>query len=254
MFRRGTFRAAARLALVLVGAGALFTAHASDPYLLGDWTLNFISETPGSTSGYIYAGQPPGYAGSFNWNAVQTNPVYQSMALQTMCSSYNQGFNPGLNPQFVTTGYWLYGATATLDGTKQAILLGDGVTVVDLPSLDVPPETGASFLTAAELYATSAATATTNDAAAGLQLAIWDTLYGVAPTNMSAGIQAAYNNYIARVGTLTSADLINAQWYNYTGTDEMGQGQFGVTPEPFTLALGGSALLMALRRRRSRNV
>jgi PEP-CTERM motif len=174
------------------------------------------------------------YAGELDWNWLGTPPAGFSQSLYTYCVDI---LNNEADPQYDVT-----------------VRSTDDMTPATSPYSAAGA--GAKIAWLVNTYAASIHSSGTNEQAAGLQIAIWETLYD---SNLG-GFNLASGQFIvsASVGTMTWATTYLASLAGNTGhaawldSPGNGTGQDQVTvPEPSTLALlmlaGG--LLFAYRRK-----
>ena len=188
MYKWNRFGIGMRATAVALGASLGMAAHAQ--YLYGTVNLvpsAFWSENgtdAGPTTFFDNVTGPGGtydnFAGGLNFNRTGGVGLTNGLIV-SICSSFNETYQINASG-FNTTAYGLLGAIdGGPDGPVGSILLGNGFSQIGLPGNDSPPETGSSFLRAAELYGKYDTAAETggnaNRDVAALQLAIWQTLY-----------------------------------------------------------------------------
>jgi hypothetical protein len=140
-----------------------------------------------------------------------------------------------------------------------------GITPL-LPTSDTntPNYSAGNFLKAAELFGAEYGSAAGNALDLGaLQIAVWDTEYGIAGTgdagsiyNTALATQVGY--YLGQTSFVGTGSLGHVIWWDYNPqANSGGQGQFEynttpqAVPEPFTMVLGLAAVGFAARRRLS---
>jgi hypothetical protein len=158
------------------------------------------------------------------------------------------GTNLGQNVDFlfgaVQDNGQFAGQIITTLGTAYCVEIGQSVTPGQTYNFNVVPLTG-DYVKAAALFATFGSTVVSNAQAAGLQAAIWETVYGVNFTlngSTDAAVIAAETNYLATLPANAGTDGVSHL--------ELGQGGFFTsqdlivqTPEPGILLLLGFGLL-----------
>jgi len=172
------------------------------------------------------------YAGELDWNWLGTPPAGFSQSLYTYCVDV---LNNETDPQDVTVK-----STDVLAAT------------------DTAPGAGAKIAWLVNTYAATVHATGTNAQAAGLQLAIWETLYDSAGGTFDFGTgfffvkQASMGAIDAANGYLTNLYASNGTGHAIWLDSPEGHGQDQVTvPEPSTLALLmlGAGLVFAFRRK-----
>lgn len=179
----------------------------------GEW----VAITVGSS-------QMTGWAGEIDWLATSATGFQQSLV--TYCVDL---FNDALHSQ-----------TMTVSNDIQS----------DLTSASTPAYTSGAGGRAAWLINTYAADASTDNAkAAGLQIAVWDTMYAANTFSVSAPLQALADQYLNTVGSNTSTGVY------YDPLPGGGQGQMAV-PEPSAVLLMmlGMCMVFGYQYRLKRNL
>jgi hypothetical protein len=223
---------------------------------------------PGGESGDFNINGYSYYAGNIAWST--TDATWTGLGLpsnfNTLCVSMSQEFNVGSG--FDVTPYALAGASVDGSNPNQIDNLFDpldfSIYNASIPSSDVPPATGNSFLQAANLFGALYGNASVNDAA--LQIAVWDTLYGynISQDHITSstlfGQTSGYLNIASTITDNYAANnyLSNVAWMQFNGGSG-GQSQLyylgggptipNLTPEPITSVLCLGALGLAFRRR-----
>jgi len=164
------------------------------------------------------------YAGELNWDWIGAPPAGFSQSLYTYCVDV---LNNEADPQ-----------------ANVAVRSTDDMTPITSPNSATGA--GAKIAWLVNTYAAGIHSSGTNEQAAGLQLAIWETLYD--SSQNSFNLAAGQFSVSASVGTMKWASTFLTNLYSDSGNrgqaawldspgNNVGQDQVTTVPEPSTLAL-----------------
>jgi hypothetical protein len=218
----------------LIGVGAL-ALLCLVPSAAGAETLDFTGIGKASVVSISGLRTVTAWAGELDWSWIGTPPAGFSQSLYSYCVDV---LNNEADPQYNVT-----------------VRSTDDMTLNPQPYSSAGA--GAKIGWLVNTYAANIHAYGTNEEAAGLQVAIWETLYdSTGPFNLaagqfivsaSAGVMSAATNYLSAL--YSSGGTGSAVWLDSPGN---GNGQDQVTvPEPSTLALLmlAAAAIFAFRRK-----